>query len=383
MDITQTKRTLLGLPPRHSVLIEGKHGLGKSEVVAQTACEMSTRLVKPVGFVDIRLGQYEVGDLIGMPTRRETYTVHHSVFNKGCLESQELVAKDVTVHDLPLWFPRDPNSYGLMFFDELNRGSRDTQQWAMQIVLDYKSNFVEVPMNWRVVAACNDDQDIYNVLQLDPALYDRFLVIKFLPTIPEWLSHAEKIGVHDAIMKYITKFGTDLDVPDKVEPGKRYPSRRSWVKLSNTLKFMAEHGDDPLVDLDYLILLAGGYVGTNVSVNFSEFIKKDYKVFSAEEILNNFPKLKDEFVKMIVTDFTFYNKIITEHIKKSKTDKLSTKHTANLFSYVKTMPREAAAGFWASFRSEFTKASAAWYQASSEITNYIRGLLNKSESMKT
>jgi hypothetical protein len=377
MDITQTKRTLHGLPPRHSVLIEGKHGLGKSEVVAQVACEMSSRLGKPVGFVDIRLGQYEVGDLIGLPVRKDTYTVFQSVYDNGCLKSQEMVAKDVTIHDLPLWFPRDPDSYGIMFFDELNRGSRDTQQWAMQIVLDYKSNFVEVPKNWRVVAACNDDQDIYNVLQLDPALYDRFLVIKFLPTIPEWLAHAEKIGVHDAVMKYITKFGTDLDVPDKVEPGKRYPSRRSWVKLSSTLQYMAEHGDDPLNDLDYLLLLAGGYVGRTVGVNFSEFIKKEYKVYSAEEILN-----KDEFEKMIVTDFTFYNKIIIQHIKKSKADKLSVKHSANLFLYVKTMPREAAAGFWAAFRADCAKPSGVWYQSSTEITNYIRGLLNKSESMK-
>jgi hypothetical protein len=382
MDITQTKRTLHGLPPRHSVLIEGKHGLGKSEVVAQVACEMSSRLGKPVGFVDIRLGQYEVGDLIGLPTRKDTYTVFQSVFKNGCLESHEMVAKDVTVHDLPLWFPRDPDSYGIMFFDELNRGSRDTQQWAMQIVLDYKSNFVEVPKNWRVVAACNDDQDIYNVLQLDPALYDRFLVIKFLPTIPEWLAYAEKISAHDAVIKYITKFGSDLDVPDKVEPGKRYPSRRSWVKLSSTLQYMAEHGDDPLNDLDYLILLAGGYVGTTVAVNFKEFIQKDYKVYNAEEILNNFPKFKGEFEKMLVTDFTFYNKIIVQHIKKSKVEKLPAKQSANLFLYVKTMPREAAAGFWSGFRTDCSKASGVWYQSSAEITNYIRGLLNKSESMK-
>jgi hypothetical protein len=382
MNIEQTKRTLMGLPPLHSVLIEGKHGIGKSEVVAQVAREMSSRLGKPVEFVDIRLGQYEVGDLIGLPTRRDTFTVTKSVYVNGSLESREMVAKDVTIHDLPLWFPRDPDSYGILFFDELNRGSRDTQQWAMQIVLDYKSNFVEVPINWRVIAACNDDADIYNILQLDPALYDRFLVIKLVPTVPEWLAHAEKIEVHDAVIKYITKLPTDLDVPDRVEPGKRYPSRRSWVKFSNTIKYMAENGDDPLKDLDYLILLGGGYVGSMVAVQFVEFIKKDYKVFSAEEILDNFPKLKDEFDKMIATDFTFYNKILVQHIKKSKTKKLPTKHTANLFAFVKTMPREVASGFWASFRKDCADASKAWYESSLEITNYIRGLLNKSESMK-
>ena len=377
MNINQTIRTLMGLPPKHSVLIEGRHGIGKSEVVAQTAAAMSVRLGKPFGFIDIRLGQYEVGDLIGIPRAMDSFTVTHNVFDKGSLKSVEMVAKNVTAHDLPLWFPRDPDSYGFMFFDELNRGSRDTQQWAMQIVLDYKSNFVEVPKNWRVVAACNDDQDIYSILNLDPALYDRFLVIKFEPTVPEWLSHAEKIGVHDAVIKYISKFGTDLDVPDKVQSGIRYPSRRSWVKLSNTLHHMAENADDPLSDLDYLILLAGGYVGTTVSVNFKEFIQKDYKVYSAKEILDNFPKLKDEFEKMIATDFTFYNKEIVGYIKKSKIEKLTKKQTDNLFLYVKTIPRETAAGFWSAFRTDCSKASAAWYGSSTEITDYMRGLFTK------
>ena len=383
MNIEQTIRTLMGLPPRHSVLIEGKHGMGKSEVVAQVAAAQSVKLGKPFGFVDIRLGQYEVGDLIGLPSRRSKFTIRNNVFVKGSLDSQEVVAENVTVHDLPLWFPRDPNSHGFLFFDELNRGTRDTQQWAMQITLDYKSNFIEVPIGWRVIGACNNDQDVYNILNLDPALYDRFFIIPFLPTVPEWLTHAEKIEVHDAIVKYISKFGgNDLDPPEKMESGKRYPSRRSWVKLSNTLKHMAENGDDPLKDLDYLILLASGYVGTTVAVNFKEFIQKDYRVYSAEEILNNFPKLKEDFDKMIATDFTFYNKEIVGYIKKSRIQKLTKKQNGNLFSYVKTVPREVAAGFWVAFRADCDEASLTWYNSSSEVELYIKGLLNKAESMK-
>jgi hypothetical protein len=382
MNIEQTIRTLMGVPPKHSVLLEGRHGLGKSEVVAQTAAAMSVKLKKPFGFIDIRLGQYEVGDLIGIPRARDTYTVTRNVYENGSLKSSNVEAKNVTVHDLPLWFPRDEESFGFLFFDELNRGSRDTQQWAMQIVLDYKSNFHEVPVNWRVIAACNDDQDVYSILNLDPALYDRFLVIKFQPTVQEWLSHANSINVHDAITKYITKFSSDLDVPEKVESGKRYPSRRSWVKLSNTLQYMADKGNDPLSDSDYLILLASGYVGTTVSVNFVEFIRKEYKVFTAEEILNNFPKLEEDLKKMIATDFTYYNKILVAHIKKSGVKKLSEKHSANLFSYVKFIPRETASGFWGAFRTDCAKASEAWFNSSKDITDYIGGLVNRVKALQ-
>ncbi len=383
MNVQQTKRTLIGLPPKQSVFIRGGHGLGKSEVVSQVASEMSTILNKPFGFVDLRLATKEVGDLEGLMTHRDSFTVHNNVFMNGIMTKQETIIQDVTLHDTPLWFPRDPNSHGILFLDEMDRSPLDVLNWAFQIVYDYMTNFQPLPIGWRVVTAGNADQDVYNVRAFDPALLDRFLVIDFKPTVPEWLKYAEKIEVHDAIIKYITKLGsTDLDPPEKIESGKRYPSRRSWVKLSNTIKHMAENGDDPLADPDYLILLAGGFVGTSIAVQFSEFVKKDYKVFTAEEILNNFPKLQEEFEKMIATDFTFYSKQIVTHIKKKDIQKLTAKQSDNLFLYVKTIPREVAAGFWSSFRSECAKASGVWYQSSSEISGYIRGILSKEASTK-
>ena len=379
MDIKTTKRTLKGLPPRQSVLIESRHGMGKSEVVAQTAAELSLSLNKPFGIVDIRLGQYEIGDLIGLPRSQETYEITNKVYDKGILVKNKVIAKNVTVHNLPLWFPTDPLSYGFLFFDELNRGSRDLQQWAMQIVLDYKSNFNEVPQNWRVIGACNDDEDTYNVLSLDPALYDRFLVIKFEPTVPEWMAYAENHDVHPAIRKFISKFGNELDPPETMEPGKIYPSRRSWVKFSNTMLFMRDQGDDPINDLDYLILLARGFVGA-ISVQFVEYIKKDYKVFSPEEILNNFPKLKEEFEKMLATDITFYNKELVSYISKGSI-KLNKKQSDNLFEYAKTIPRETASGFWSSFNQTCKEESAKFYKSKKEITDFIRGLFSRSEAL--
>jgi MoxR-like ATPases len=369
----------MGLPPKQSVLLESGHGVGKSEIIAQTAAMLSIKLKKPFGLVDIRLGQYEIGDLIGLPRARDEYTITSKGFVDGVLTKNEVIAKHVTVHDLPLWFPREPDSYGFLFFDELNRGSRDTQQWAMQIVLDYKSNFNEVPNNWRVIAACNDDSDVYSILNLDPALYDRFLVIKFRPTVPEWLDYAEKHNLHPAVIKYIQKFGSALDTPEKIEPGKKYASRRSWTKLSATLQYMDAQGDNPINDLDYLVLLSRGYLGETLAIDFTQFIKKDYKVFTAEDILGKFAKLKPEFEKMIATDITFYNKEIVSYIKKNSV-KLSKKQSDNLFEYIKTIPRETASGFWYDFRKECPEESSKWYKSSAEVTAYIGETYNKPKS---
>jgi len=382
MNVTDTKRTLKGLPPRKSVLLESGHGLGKSQVVAQTAQEMSIKTGNSFGFIDIRLSQREVGDIIGMPRAMDKFNISQKVFSGGKLVTEEVIATNVTVHDIPFWFPTDPNSCGLLFLDELNRATREVQQAAFELVLDYRLNFRELPIGWRVVSAVNEDQDVYSVLALDPALYDRFMVIKFKPTIPEWVTYAESIGVHSAVLKYISKFSSDLDTPEKMEPGIIYPSRRSWVQLSEVITYMAKNGDDPLKDINYLTLLSQGYLGRTVSINFVDYIRKDYKVYSAEDILNKFShETEGEFKKMLVTEIAFYNKEIVGYIKKNKV-KLTRRQGENLKKFYMTIPKEAAAGFWSLFSKECRDESTRWYKNDDAVADYTLGFLGKASALK-
>ena len=146
MNVTETKRTLKGLPPRKSVLLESGHGLGKSQVVRQVAQELSKETGRVYGFVDIRLSQREVGDIIGMPRSLDQFDVSHNVFKDGKLVSETKVAQNITVNDIPFWFPTDPDSFGILFLDELNRATREVQQAAFELVLDYRLNFRELPI---------------------------------------------------------------------------------------------------------------------------------------------------------------------------------------------------------------------------------------------
>jgi hypothetical protein len=380
MNIKTVKRTIInsylaayhGHSPRRSYMLKGKHGLGKSQVIFQVAAQLSILLKRPFEVIDIRLGQYEIGDLTGLQRVRNTFDIVKKVFVNGVLTTVTEVAKDVCVHDLPLWFPRDPDWRGFIFFDELNRGSVDTQQWAMQAVLDYRANFVDFPAHAMVLAAGNPNKVGYHVRSMDIALDDRLGEIEFAPSNPEWLVHAHEIGVWHAITKYIEKFGsTDLDPPEVMDPDKRYPSRRSWVSLSEQVLGFAAAGDDPRTDLDYLHHLVRSWVGDSIAVNFVDFFKKDYKVYTAKEILTDFPKLKSEFEAMVATDIGFYNKEIADYIAKGSL-KLTEKQRKNLTDYFFTIPKETAVGFWRQFLDGSRKEATAWYNADPRIVAFIK-----------
>lgn len=109
MNVQETKFTLKYLPPRHSVLIQGPHGIGKSEVVRQTVIELSLEEKIPYELIDLRLSQKEVGDLIGMPRACDTFNLTKEIYSEGKLISKEEVARNVTVFNLPTWFPTDPD----------------------------------------------------------------------------------------------------------------------------------------------------------------------------------------------------------------------------------------------------------------------------------
>ena len=391
MNVEQTIRTLLSLPPKKSVLLESNHGLGKSSVVAKAAAILSERLKKPFGFIDFRLAQCEVGDLIGMMRHVTNGEVSTSVYENGVRKMVKKQVLSTSVHDLAEWFPTDPDSCGFLFLDELPRAQKDVQNAVLELALDYRFHFHDLPKGWRVISASNDNMDVYSGFQLDPALYDRFLKIKFKPTFPEWAEFAEAAGCHRAIMTYLSKFTADLGLDITPEVGKITPTPRSWISLSECMVYMAENGDDPLKDHNYLHLLARGYIG-DIATNFLDYIKKNYKVYNAEDILNKYTDEMDaDFKAMLVTEIAFYSKEISDYVKKTGKN-LTKKQGDNLFRFYTSIPKEGAADFWALFSQEAGTAAAAWYRTEGPadksgkktypVQDYTFGFLAKFKAVK-
>ena len=382
MNVVQTKRTIKGLPPRVSVLLESNHGYGKSDVIRQIIADLSLSTGKPHQLVDFRLAQCEVGDVIGMMRYADKAEVIHTVYENGEKTEVKRTIIDATVHSFAEWFPQDPDSCGILFLDELPRASRDLQNAVMELALDYRYHFKELPMGWRVIAASNDNMDVYNGALMDPALYDRFLKIKFKPTVDEWLAFARDHGVHNAIITYINKIDSDL-MPENIESGKISPSPRSWVKLSDIFVYMADHGDDPLKDLEYMALLAYGYLGDTVTLNFVDYVRSNYKIYSGEDIIEKMnSKLESEFKAMQVTEIAFYNTEVVKYLLKKNMDELNKKQSENMFRYVQAIPKETASGFWSELMKECHSLGTKWHATQPGAKQYIMSLLSKKEALK-
>jgi hypothetical protein len=360
---------LYGMSPRRSVLFRGPHGIGKSSLVFQAASKLSKDLKEPIGVIDIRLGQYEVGDLIGLPTAVPVFEVEEVIFEEGVRKTRHTKIENVTTHELPQWFPRNKDYKGFLFFDEINRGTKDTMQWAFQIVLDYKTNFKSVPEGIQIVAACNDGID-YQVREFDPSFLDRFFTIDLRPTYPEFMTHAKMKGFHPAVIKFLEfQAGALLDPPKDMHenPDKTYPSRRSWEALSDTIKHFETKGINLLKDhmnsdeQGYALKVFTGWVGSAAAVDFQRYIDTKYKVFTAEQILDEFPRHIKHFKDMVVTDYAHYIELVIQWVETNKT--LNKDQEKNLYEFLKVIPKETAVVFWNAFRTRCNVASEHWFRS--------------------
>ena len=224
-------------PPTQNILLIGKHGIGKSDIITRFYTQ-----ARGMRVVSLFLGQMsDPGDLIGLMHKDEQYG--QSVFLP------------------PYWWPVDGQPI-VLFLDELNRARPEILQSVHELVLNKTLAGKRLPDSSMVIAAANEG-DAYQLTDLDPALVSRFNLYEFAPTVEDWLLWASDYGIDPRLITFIQQNRQYLDGGDTTSEELqtahaglvKTPDRRAWVRVSH---FIA-----PLKQIDDLhVKIIAGMVGT-------------------------------------------------------------------------------------------------------------------------
>lgn len=319
-------------PNDQPVMLEGIHGIGKSEAIKDHFEKKGYRVVV------LFLGQMsDAGDILGLPERKEI----------------EVEGKKITTTDFcpPAWWPHSENEKVILFLDELNRAKPEIHQVIMDMVLNRKLYNRKLPEDCRIVAAVNPLEDgIYQVEELDPALLDRFNKYEFKPTTEEWIDWAVKNKVHKYVMGFISRHNNLLDPPHQKEyrAGFVTPSRRSWKKVSDIL-----NNTKMLDNVNLLKTTLLGIVGTSATSAFGKYLKEANTGIHAGSLITKYnAKMEAILLTMNTQDFVALNREICfwfennhqDIFTKSNKTNAST-YTYNLEKYLNIIPAEVMAEF--------------------------------------
>lgn len=244
----------------------GTQGIGKSQSVRQFAEEYGYNKV-----IDLRLGQMEIGDLVGLPKIEKIDGINKTIWGQ------------------PVWWPEEKDGKVVLLLDEWNRAATtDVIQAIFQLILDRKLHTHVLPDECVIVAAMNPADSGFMVNKIrDKALSDRFLHINVQPTAEEWLKWAAKNKLDSDVIDYIRINSSSLGT-HSFTMERREPTPRAFDALSRVFKAC----DDADWE-NFATVLCSGLIGPELAMQFIKFkADRNYKPFSAEDILINYTKNK-------------------------------------------------------------------------------------------
>ena len=270
MNIQKAKEILkLARLAKDVVILQGKHGIGKSSIVKEFCNENGYYLT------ELFLSNQEVGDLIGRP---ETIDM-------------------VQYWSVPNWLKKmqEANERGIeciLHLDEFNRADPDVLQASLQLILEGKIHEHELPVlngvKTQIIASINPPDSNYDVVDLDPALLDRMLVVNVEPDLQTFIDFSNRNNIHNSIIEFLLENPKYLHwEPENInEVGS---TQRSWAKLSNYIHIH----DDINIDDENLLSIITGKVGKIPGTEFYVYLNSESVKLS--DIISNINKNREHY----------------------------------------------------------------------------------------
>lgn len=198
--------------PLHAVpvMIWGAPGVGKSDLVRQTAQQQALTLI------DLRLSQLEPTDLRGIP-----------------LHDQGRV-RWVPPDELPD-AARDGEA-GILFLDEINAAPPAVAASAYQLILDRRLGAYRLPAGWTIMAAGNRLDDRGITYAMPAPLANRFMHVTLQADVEAWLDWAARQAIDPVLCdflaaepEWLSRFSSEPDMT-------AFPSPRSWAFADRIIK---------------------------------------------------------------------------------------------------------------------------------------------------
>ena len=296
--------------------VVGHRGVGKSAGIIQACREIDRK------YVSLRLGQMEVGDLVGIP------------FREG----------DVMHWSRPSWWPGNDEPPTVVHCDELNRAQQeDTLQAIFQFVEPPAEGLLRslhthhLSRRHKVVVSINPPDGTYQVATLDRALIDRMVMLFVETDYTCWARYAAQRELSGDVRQFLAGNSGMLALQGAPMELQVEPTERGWEMVSVLRKTCRFPGD---LEME----VYAGIVGKEAAIMFMRWLA-DHKgrPLTAAEVLNDWILVADRAAQQRddVQSATVNDLIATLQVSPN----MEPQQEAHLVAYIAILPRDLRFGF--------------------------------------
>ncbi|MDD2273174.1 MAG: hypothetical protein PHP95_15545 [Desulfuromonadaceae bacterium] len=318
MNIEQMKSVIKEIITKTDLTpcVVGHRGVGKSAGIIQACSEIDRK------YVSLRLGQMEVGDLVGIP------------FRDG----------DIMHWSRPSWWPGDDEAPTLVHCDELNRAQQeDTLQAIFQFVeppaegLQRSLHTHHLSRRHKVIVSINPPDGTYQVATLDRALVDRMIMLFVETDYTCWARYAVQRELSTDVRQFLAGNSALLARQGAPMELQVEPTERGWEMVSILRKNCRFSGD---LEME----VYAGVIGKEAAITFMRWLAdRKGRPLTAAEVLNHWTDVvaqaaeqRDDVQAATVNDL----------IATLQTSPLlEPDQEANLVAYIAVLPRDLRFGF--------------------------------------
>ncbi len=319
MDVEQMKSVLKEILTRTDLTpcVVGHRGVGKTAGIVQVCREIGWQ------YASLRLGQMEVGDLVGIPFR-EGETMHWS---------------------RPSWWPGDDAPPTMIHCDELNRAQQeDTLQAIFQFVeppaegLQRSLHTHQLAPQHKVVVTINPPDGTYQVATLDRALIDRMVMLYVETDYQCWARYAARKGLDTEVRSFLAGNSSMLSKQGAAMDMQVEPTERGWEMISILRENCRFPGD-------LAMEVYAGIIGKEAAITFMRWLAdRAGRPLTASEVLSGWndqiatraAEQRDDLQAATINDLTTNLQTRPE---------LDQQQEDNLVGYIALLPRDLRFGF--------------------------------------
>lgn len=346
----------------YASLVEGKHGIGKSETNKHQLTELFQKFFKlkyAPKTMDMRPSESDAAEIAGYPRFIEV---------EGRPEGK-------LVYTYPEWWDIDEEkNFFIVLIDELTHGTNLTQKPLYKLLDSGMVHQLKIPMTWCIVACCNPDTEEYvhvSYPMADLSFASRFMMISaysdlsllrafwagksnqkfkldFLPELStketikkmmEW----RQVTHHPFIEDFLVKFPAEID--------RKRNCPRSFTRLSRLLTVIEDLYKDQKTRASMLENKAGSLLeDETVTLLKAFYLEKIKETLTGEEVLKWTKSTQDKVQKLVEGNRYDVIRLACENITgmiKEGPDKvqLTPARRKHLVEYLLSIPREIMYGW--------------------------------------